>query len=291
MKTKIEQTTSTLALSITTAAALAVIKFLAGFMTHSMAVMASALDSLMDVGVSLVNLIAAREAAKPPDEEHAYGHQKIESLAGLFQSTLIGLSGLYLVFEATKRLIFGSFVHVIPVGIGVMLFAAVVSGLLVWRIRVVAERTKSLILATERLHFTTDILTNVGVIFALILVATTHFIFWDLLVSIAVSLYIFKTSFGILRRSIDELLDRSLPPVSKEEIEKIIRSHHPSIVGIHNFRSHRVGEKIFLDFHIEIRGEKNFQKAHDLTEDLIEEIKSHYSEADVTVHFDPEGAR
>jgi cation diffusion facilitator family transporter len=287
----VEQIAATLKLSILTAFSLALIKFGVGLATHSMAVMASALDSLMDSGVSFVNLIAAKEAAKPPDEEHAYGHGKIESLAALFQSTFIGLSGLYVVFESIKRLIFGSFVHLISMGIAVMLFSMLVTWLLVWRIRVVSQRNKSLILVTEGLHFTTDLLTNGGVIVALVLVWATDFIFWDLVVSIAVALYIFKVSFGILRRSIDELLDRSLSPVSKEEIEKIIRSYHPSIVGLHNFRSHRVGERIFLDFHIEIRGEDDFKRAHDMTESLIEEIRIHYPGADVTVHFDPEGAR
>lgn len=288
---RIRQITRALILSVCTASFLAVIKFLAGFLTHSMSVMASALDSLMDVGVSTVNLIAAKEAAKPPDEDHAYGHGKIESLAGLFQSTFIGLSGLYVLVESIKRLIVGSFVREIPAGIGVMIFSIVVSGLLVSRIQSVARKSRSLILTTEKLHFTTDILTNGGVILALILVKWTQFIIWDLLVSIAVALYIFRTSFRILRHSIDELLDRSLPPVSKEEIESIIKNYHPSIVGLHNFRSRRVGEKIFLDFHIEIRGEENFKRAHDMTEALIEQIQKHYPGSDITVHFDPEGAQ
>ena len=288
---RIKETAATLKLSIFTASFLAIIKFLAGFFTHSLAITASGLDSLMDIGASTVNLLAAKEAAKPPDEDHAYGHGKIESLASLFQSTFIGLSGLYVLWESVKRLFLGSYVREVNAGIGVMAFAILASGLLVWRIREVAKKNRSLILATEKLHFATDILTNAGVILALVLVKFTQFIFWDLIVSMAVAFYIFKTSFRILRHSIDELLDRSLPPVSKEEIENIIRHYHSAIVGLHNFRSRRVGEKIFLDFHIEIRGENNFKRAHDMTEALIQRIQSHYPGADITVHFDPEGAQ
>ena len=289
VKVQSQKTSAVLKLSIATALTLAVLKFVTGIFTHSMAVVASALDSALDVASSLVNYIAARQAAKPPDEDHAYGHGKFESLAALFQSTFIGLSGLYLIFESLKRMISGSYLHVVPVGIGVMIFSSLATWGLIARLNRVAHETQSLILKTERLHFSTDILSQAGVIFALILVEMTHFIFWDLLVSLLVAFSIFKASYGILRRAIDELLDRSLPPVPLGDIEKIILGFHPSIVNLHNFRSRRVGVQIFLDFHIEIRGEENFKQAHRMTESLIQKIQEHYPGADVTVHFDPEG--
>jgi len=288
--TKVNQTTGAILLAIATGVFLAAVKITAGFLTHSMAIMASALDSLMDVGASFVNLIAARKAAKPPDEDHAYGHGKVESLAALFQSLFIGLSGLYVILESVKRLLQGSEVEEISVGVGMMLFSIVINGALVWRINTVAKRTKSLILATEKLHFSMDILTNGGVILALVLVYFTNLVYWDFVVSIGIAIYIFMTSFKILRRSVDELLDRGLPPVSKGDIENMIFAHSPSIVGFHNFRSRYVGEQIFLDFHIEIRGENDFKRAHDLTEGMIQKIQKKYPGADVTVHFDPEGA-
>ncbi len=290
MENKKVQTTSIIQFNIAAALVLAAAKFAAGLLTNSMAVMASALDSAMDVATSVINFIAAHEAAKPPDKEHAYGHGKIESLASLFQSVLIGLGGLFLVVEATKRLIAGSLLTSISTGIWVMIFSILVSGLIVWRMSAVGRESTSLILSTERLHFTMDILSNGGVILTLLLVQMSGQIFWDLLVSIGISIYIFKVSFQIMRRSIDELLDRGLPEVSKEEIENLIRGHHASIVGLHNFRSRKVGEKVFLDFHIEIRGEENFNRAHDMTESLIAKIQSRYEGADITVHFDPEGA-
>ena len=133
------QTSNALKLSIATGLALFIIKFVTGLFTHSLAVMASALDSAMDAGVSTVNWIAAREAAKPPDEDHAYGHGKIESLAALFQSIFIGASGIYIVVESFKRLIFGSFVHDALAGIAVMCFCIIATFLLVWRLRVVRK--------------------------------------------------------------------------------------------------------------------------------------------------------
>ncbi len=288
---KVRETSSAILINITVSAILAVLKIAVGLLSHSMAILASSLDSLMDVGTSFVNLIAFREASKPPDEDHAYGHGKIESLAGLYQSTFIGLSGLYLVFESVRRLIVGNTVQAIPLGILVMAVSSVASWLLVWRMQRLVKKYQSVILSTERLHFATDVLANVGVIAALALVYFTDLVIWDLVLSILVSIYVLKASFEILKRCIDELLDKSLPLASVAEIEKLIRSHHASIIGVHNFRSRRVGDKLFLDFHIEIRGVDDFKRAHDMTEDLIEKIQRRYPGADVTVHFDPEGAR
>lgn len=278
-------------LSIATALVLAVVKTATALLTHSMAIMASALDSLLDVASSSVNLIASIKASKPPDEDHAYGHEKIESLAGLFQSLFIGASGVWLIVESARRLVAGSYIHDITLGVGVMVFSMGMTLFLTWRLKGIARENKSLILATESLHYTMDVLTNGGAIVVLLIVKWTGLIWGDLILSMAIALYIFKTAYGILHHAVDELLDRSLPPVSKEDIEHLIRTYHPAIVGFHNFRSRRVGEQIFMDFHIEIRGEENFRKAHDMTEDLIQRIQEHYPGADITVHYDPEGAR
>ncbi len=270
---------------------LAVMKFSAGYFTHSMAVIASGLDSAMDMATSFVNFIAAREAAKPPDEDHAYGHGKIESLASLFQSLLIGLSGLFVVFESIRRFVSGTYLHDLESGIIIMVTSMTLTLLLVWKLGKTTGRNHSLILATEKLHYSMDVFTNGGAIAALLLVKITGFVFWDLLCSIAVALFVFKTSAKIFRTAVDELLDKSLSPVSKEEIENLIQGFNPSIGGLHNFRSRRVGKQIFLDFHVEIRGEEDFRKAHLMTEDLIDKIREKYLEADVTVHYDPEGER
>ena len=275
--------------SIAGASVLGILKLAAGLLTNSMAIMASALDSGMDAASSTVNYIAAREAAKPPDEDHEYGHGKIESLASLFQSLAISVSGIFLIIESVRRLIQGSFIEEIKAGIAVMAFSFLVTLAIIARLTLAQKKTGSLILSTEKLHYTTDIFSNGGALAALVLVKWTGLVALDLIFSIAVAAYIFKTSYGILRQAVDELLDKSLPPVSKDEIARVIQGYHPSLGGLHNFRSRRVGQQVFMDFHIEIRGEDDFKKAHDMTEGLIAKIRDRYPEADVTVHYDPEG--
>ncbi len=285
----VSQTRQALILSISVAALLMTVKFAAGLMTHSMAIMASALDSTLDLMMSALNLFAFKAASKPPDTEHAYGHGKIESLAGLFQSLFIGISGSYVIFEAVRRLILGSYVAEIPLGIGVIVFAAVMTALLTWRLKRLSLQNRSLILGTEKVHYSMDFVSYLGVILALVLVGRTGKVFWDLIVSILVAAYIFKEAFGIFRRAVSELLDRGLSNTELNKVRMIILRHHPAIVGAHSLRSRMVGNQVFLDFHIEIRGEDDFKKAHDMTESLIAKIRETYVNADVTVHFDPEG--
>ncbi len=284
-----KQARQAIILSVGVALLLTVLKFSAGLMTHSMAIIASALDSTLDMMMSALNFFAFREASKPPDAEHAYGHGKVESLAGLFQSLFIMASGSFVVYESVRRLLQGSFVDEIPLGIGVIVFSGIVTLLLSWRLKVLSKKNRSLILGTEKAHYSMDFVSYVGVVAALLLVGWSGRPIWDLIVSILVSAYIFKEAIHILKRAVSELLDRGLSNTELKTMKMLILRHHPSIVGVHNLRSRVVGNVVFLDFHIEIRGEDDFKKAHDMTESLIDKIKAHHPNADVTVHFDPEG--
>ncbi len=289
MEQYMEQARHAIILSVGVALLLTVVKFSAGLLTHSMAIMASALDSTLDMLMSALNFFAFREASKPPDAEHPYGHGKIESLAGLFQSLFIAASGSFVIIESVRRLVRGSFVAEIPLGIGVIVFSGIVTLLLSWRLKVLARKNKSLILGTEKAHYAMDFVSYVGVIVALVLVARTGNVIWDLVVSILVAGYILKEAIHILRRAVSELLDRGLSKTELAAVRLLILQHHVSIVGVHNLRSRVVGNLLFLDFHIEIRGEADFKKAHEMTESLIDKIKAQHPNADVTVHFDPEG--
>ena len=279
-----------LKVSIATSAVLVLFKFCAGWVTQSMAIFASALDSLLDVGNSLVNLLASKEAAKPPDKEHEYGHGKIESLAALFQSEIILASGFYLVSESVKRLFTGQKIHGAGWGILVMLLSLTITFFLVRYLRGECRKEESKILEVEELHFSMDLWSGLGVVAALLIVQFTGHGYWDLVISLAVAAWIFKSAFGIMRSAVNELLDRSIGPVTHEEITALIQSYHPKITGLHDFRSRRVAGRIFLDFHIEIKDETDFIKAHDIAESLVSQLKERYKEADVTIHYDPPGA-
>ncbi|MFH1208704.1 MAG: cation diffusion facilitator family transporter, partial [Candidatus Omnitrophota bacterium] len=253
MQQYMKQARQAIILSVGVALLLTLAKFSTGLVTHSMAIMASALDSTLDMLMSALNFFAFREASKPPDAEHAYGHAKVESLAGLFQSLFIMLSGSFVVYESIRRLLQGSFVSEIPLGIGVIVFSGITTLLLSWRLKVLSKKNRSLILGTEKVHYSMDFISYVGVIAALVLVGWTGNVIWDLIVSILVAAYIFKEAIHILKRAVAELLDRGLSNTALKTVKMLILHHHPSIVGAHSLRSRMVGNQLFLDFHIEIR--------------------------------------
>lgn len=270
---------------------LMIVKTIFSVLTNSMSVAASAIDSLLDVFVSSVNYISLREASKPADDCHAYGHGKIESLAGLFQSIFISLSGLFLIYESLRRLVEGVELERLGSAIYVMIFSTLVTFLLVKRLSQVASETQSIIVGTEKLHFLTDIYTNLGVIAALLLVKWSGLVFWDLLIALLIAGYVLRQSFGIMRNAIDELIDRALPANVQDQIRNIILSHDSRVKGIHNLRTRRIGDKKFIEFHVEIDKNMSFENAHNLTEDLIEKVKENFPNSDVNAHFDPQGGR
>ncbi|MBI4354857.1 MAG: cation transporter [Candidatus Omnitrophica bacterium] len=276
-------------LSLTVATLLLLVKAVVGLLTHSMGILASAVDSALDVTASAINLVSIVVAAKPADANHPYGHGKAENLAGLFQSLVITASGLWLVLEALRRWIMGFTLDHVTLGLWVMVVSAILSGWLTVRLKSVAGQTHSIVVGTEQTHYATDFATNLGVVATLWLVQRTGSSVWDLLISVVIAGWILWLCRAIFLRAVNELMDRDLPPEERSRIEQVILGHHPQIVSFHNLRTRRVGQQRFIDCHIEIRGEESFQRAHDLTESLIAELRREFEPVDVTVHADPEG--
>lgn len=277
--------------SLAIAGTLSILKIAAGAVDGSLGILASALDSLMDLGSSAVNLATRRLACLPPDAEHPYGRGKAESLAGLLQGALIFAAGLFLVKEAWRRFEAGRTIELGFTGVIVMLISAAAS---LWHSRSLKEaaaRETSAVLEAEKAHFATDFLANVSVAAALAVSALTNHGGWDLGLAAVISILVLREAALLVLRSSRELTDRSLPLDALREIDAMIRGHDPRVVGAHNLRARRSGPRIFIDFHIEIRGIESFSEAHELTESLIDRIKRRIPNADVTVHYDPEGAR
>src|SRR5919205_543347 len=154
-------------LSVLAAALLILIKTATGYLTGSISVWASLLDSTMDIFASAINFFAVRAASRPPDEDHAYGHGKAESLAGLFQALVITGSGLFLVWEAIKRIVEPRETEAEGVGIATMIVAILVSVGLVYRLKQVARKTDSPALAADAVHYASDVYSNGAALAAL----------------------------------------------------------------------------------------------------------------------------
>lgn len=276
--------------SLAIAGGLAILKIGVFVATDSMAILASAADSLMDFAVSLANFLFVRSAARPADKDHAYGHGKIESLAGLFQSLVIGGLALGIAAMAAQRFISPRDVQQ-PLAGGLVTFVAL--AISVWHVRNLhrsARKTGSPVMRSEYIHYASDILAYLGVIAAFVLFEVTGSRLWDPVMSLLIVVYLLKGVVAIFRGSLRELLDEQLPPSELRELDGLIRRFDPRVVEYHNLRTRRVGPTRFIDFHLVLRGIHLFSEAHDLTERLIARVREKYPDAELTVHTDPEEA-
>jgi ferrous-iron efflux pump FieF len=275
-------------LSIFVAGFLIVLKTGTGLLTGSISVWASLLDSAMDIFASTINFFAVRAAARPPDEDHAYGHGKVESLAGLFQSFVITVSGLFLIREAIMRLLHPVATQQEWLGVASMLVAIGVSYALVTRLRRIARQTDSLVLSADALHYATDVYTNGGALGALLVVRLTGWQLADPILSLAISLYILYSAFTVGREAVDVLMDKRLPVEVDEQVAEIVGRFRPQgVLGFHDLRTRRSGAEKFIDLHLEVERDKSLEAAHDLTVQVLRTIQAEIPRARVQVHTDP----
>jgi cation diffusion facilitator family transporter len=275
-------------LSILAAAFLITLKTATGLLTGSISVWASLLDSAMDIFASTINYFAVRASSRPADEDHAYGHGKAESLAGLFQSLVIAASGVYLIWEATRRIILPRETSYEWIGMATMLIATFTSLALVRRLRRVARETESPALHADAMHYVTDIYTNASALVALLIVRLSHWQTADPVISIIIAIYILWSAVHVGRESIDVLMDRRLPVEVDEQVALVVgRFRAEGVLGFHDLRTRRSGSQKFIDLHLEVERDQRLQEAHDVSVRVLRAIEAEIPRARVQIHTDP----
>jgi ferrous-iron efflux pump FieF len=271
--------------SVATASLLICAKLVAWLLTGSVTVLASLVDSTMDAGASLINLLAVRWSLLPPDEEHRFGHGKAESLAALGQATFIAGSAGFLVLQALDRLWHPRTVEEIGVGVGVISFAIVLTlGLLMIQHHVI-RRTGSQAIRADALHYATDLATNTAALVALILTGLG----WpgsDPLFGLGIGAYILYSAARIGRDAVQMLMDHELPEPQRQHIAELALGV-PLVRGVHDLRTRQSGQSLFIQFHAELDGNLPLKVAHDVGQDAEAAIREHYPQSDIIVHQDP----
>jgi ferrous-iron efflux pump FieF len=275
-------------LSIIVAASLILLKSAVGWWTGSLSVLASLLDSGMDIFASSINLIAVRAAARPADDEHTYGHGKAESLAGLFQAAVIFVSAGYLIVEAVTRFFSPRATGNEWLGAAAMFVALAISTTLVARLRRVARATDSPALHSEASHYLSDIYTNVSALAALLITAVTGWQYADPLISLVISVFILFFAGGVARESVNALMDYRLPPDVDEKVAHIVGTHaDEGVLGFHDLRTRSAGAEKFIEFHLEVRRTLSFEQAHHVTVAVLRDLEREIPRARVQIHTDP----
>jgi cation diffusion facilitator family transporter len=258
-------------LAIATSVIGAIAKFAAGFVTGSMSMISSAVDSLGDLFVSIANLFVVRLADSEADEDHNYGHAKVEGLGAMFEGGFVAAAALFIVYEAVHKAMIGEVSHDSLAGIAVMLpILALTTGTVV-HLRRVARETGSLVVKSDAMHYLTDVWVNLGVLVSLALVWLTGQPLVDTVISIVIAASMLRSSWHIVREGVDVVMDKSLPPDVVARLKALLTAC-PAIDSFHDFKT-RGGKIPHVDFHVVVRPDMTAVEVHDLYEDLRDQVR------------------
>ncbi|MEJ2159300.1 MAG: cation diffusion facilitator family transporter [Chromatiales bacterium] len=271
--------------STLTALVLIALKLVTWLWTGSVSMLASLVDSAMDAIASLINLLAVRYALVPADDEHRFGHGKAESLAGLAQAAFISGSALFLLLHAVDRILHPAPVQRTTLGIAVIVFSLALTLALLTYQRYVIRHTGSVAIRADALHYATDVLSNLGVIAALLLAQFGLPIF-DPILAIAIAGYILIGAWRIGRDSLDHLMDRELDDAVRERIKQLALEH-TEVRGIHELRTRRAGQTSFIQLHLEMEPQLTLAEAHAIADMVEAQIRAAVPTSDVIIHQDP----
>lgn len=274
--------------SLTMAFVLIVCKFVAYMITDSVSIMTSLMDSTFDALASGVTMISVMHAATPADEDHRFGHGKVEALAAMAQSLFIFGSAGYLLFEAAHRFLHPQIVQKAHVGIVVMILSIVLTFALVSFQRYVIRTTDSVAIRADHFHYKGDLLMNVGVLIALALGLYFPWPYFDPIFAAGVSLVLLHGAWGIGRESYDILMDKELSDADRAKIEDLVKAH-PQTRAIHDLRTRQTGQRTFIEFHLEMDADMTLKDAHDVTEEIELVIYREFPQSEVLIHQEPAG--
>lgn len=274
--------------AVSVAAILIAIKLWAWLATNSVAMMASMVDSGLDLLASSINLIAVRHALTPADREHRFGHGKAEAIAGFGQAAFIGGSAVFLAYESVMRLLTPQPVAESTLGLVVIGISLALTIALVLFQRHVMLRTRSLAIAADRFHYVTDIASNGGVILALVLAGVFGWAIADPVIGLVLAAIIAFGAISILRGSYDELMDREFDDADRARIKEIVASHK-EVISLHDLRTRRSGHRSFIQLHLELSPQMTLLDAHRVSDEVEEAIRRVFPDAEVLTHQDPAG--
>jgi len=274
--------------SSSVATLLVIVKLILGVASGSVAVLASAIDSLLDMLVSAFNFFAIKKSEEHPDEEYHYGKAKVQAIAAVIEGTIITISGIYIIYEAIKKLSKGTETTLLTPSILAMTFSIIITYLLVKYLLKVARETENLVIKADALHYQTDLWSNAAVLVALGLVYMTGMDTIDAIFGLGIGIYIIYSAYEIIQEGIEILLDRALDADIVENIGKII-SDHPEITSYHWLKTRTDGDTNYVEFHMVLRPSMLLLEAHRIADEVEDKIflldtKKKWI---ITPHFDP----
>lgn len=274
--------------SVLTAVILLGAKLYAVLATGSVAMLGSLADTGLDLVAALVTLVGVKIAAEPADADHRFGHGKAEAIAALFQTMLIAVSAVGIIWQAITRLLHPTVPVQAELGIAVSLLAIVATFALVSYQRHIIRRTDSLAISADRMHYQSDFFLNLSVIAALVLDAMLGLTGADAVFGLVIGAWLLWGAQNTARRSIDMLMDREWNAEKRDQL-KLLVVGLDGVDGIHELKTRRSGHTDFIQFHIWVEPRMTVLEAHGIVDRVEARVWESFPGAEVIVHVDPRG--
>ena len=275
-------------ISSSVAAILTLIKLAVGIASGSVAVLASAVDSILDMFVSVFNYFAISNAEKPADKYFNYGRGKIEALASVIEGTIITLSGFFLLYQAIEKTITGEVSKYLEESLTVMIISLIITTSLVIYLNLVAKNTNNMVIKADSLHYKTDVYTNIAVLLSLVLVKFTGYEVIDIVIGASISLYIIYSAYELIQNGVLVLLDKA---VSQKIVKKIENAFivEERVNNHHLLKTREVGDKIFVEVHLVFDCLITLMEAHKISDRIENKIRKIDKKKKwvINIHMDP----
>jgi cation diffusion facilitator family transporter len=260
----------------------------AGYLvTDSVGLLSDALESGVNLVAALTAFAALRIGAQPPDEEHAYGHQKVEYLSSGAEGGLIAVAAVWIAVSAIERLINPRPISDLSLGLALSVFASLVN-LGVARVLLrVGRRERSIALEADGLHLMTDVWTSIGVLLGVAAVALTGWAPLDAIVALAAAGWIGFNGYRLVRRSALGLIDTAIPAADLAAAQAVLDALREDGVGYHALRTRMAGSRTFISVHLLLPGGWTIQHGHDLAESVERQLRAAVPSATVFTHLEP----
>jgi len=275
-------------LSITSNSILIVLKLIVGIVMHSVSVISEAVHSCVDLVAAIIAWFSVRESGKPADDEHRFGHGKIENVAGTIEAVLIFAAALYIIWEAVRKLMSGS-VEIESLGIGaaVMAVSATANYLVPRHLLNVAVKTDSVALEADAMHLRTDVHTSVGVLGGLVAIKLTGIAIFDPVIAIVVALMIIKAAWDLTKTAFFHILDVKLPDNEEALIHEVMGRYKGRLIEYHKLRTRKSGHIRHIDMHLVVPRQMTVEAGHMLTHQIAADIENCLPYSSILVHIEP----
>ena len=274
-------------LSIVAAVLTIGLKLGAYFLTGSVGLFSDAAESVVNLVAAVAALWALLYASRPPDEEHAFGHDKAEYFSSGLESALILIAAVWIGITAWDRLMDPQPLHNVGIGLTITLVAAAINGIVALIILRAGRRLRSITLQADAQHLLTDVWTSLGVVLGIATVQVTGWLVLDPLIGLLVTANILWTGVRLLRDTAQGLLDRALPPEDRKVISRVLSRYEEKGIKFHALRTRASGPRRFISMHVLVPGEWTVQQGHDLSEQIEKDLAEALPQSTFFIHIEP----